>query len=248
MKTTKHLTANRCISAVLLLAMLLAMGIMLAGCNAAVVPDADPLPTAAPTATPDPTPTPVPTPTPEPTPTPFPEGWIVDPRGIIPPEVEILVPESTDVLNPWVFCIARNEAGEIVLQKWQGGLQAEWSFPELELFLGKKIIMAYYYKGEIGIDGFETETYYMEEEYLMYYEMGGYYFCLEVNSRVWNGNTLMLATTDGKAIMWEVGEPTYQMHDFGEEDRLEVTSNCNFMVNGSAVWEIDWEEYPMNVR
>ena len=46
MNTTKHLTANRCISAVLLLAMLLAMGIMLAGCNAAVVPDADPLPTA----------------------------------------------------------------------------------------------------------------------------------------------------------------------------------------------------------
>ena len=53
MNTTKHLTANRCISAVLLLAMLLAMGIMLAGCNAAVVPDAGTLPTAAPTATPD---------------------------------------------------------------------------------------------------------------------------------------------------------------------------------------------------
>ena len=78
MNTTKRLTANRCISAVLLSAMLLAMGIFFAGCNAAVVPDADPLPTAAPTATPDPTPTPVPTPTPEPTPTPFPEGWIVE--------------------------------------------------------------------------------------------------------------------------------------------------------------------------
>lgn len=134
------------------------------------------------------------------------------------------------------------------MQKWQGGLQAEWSFPELELFLGKKTIRASYYKGEIIIDGFETETYYMEEEYLMYYEIEGYYFCLEVNSRELIDNTLMIATTDGKAIMWEIGEPTYQMHTFGEGDRLEVTSNCNFMVNGSAVWEIDWEEYPMKVR
>ena len=134
------------------------------------------------------------------------------------------------------------------MQKWQGGLQAEWSFPELELFLGKKIIMASYYKGKLIIDGFETETYYMEEEYLMYYEIEGYYFCLEVNSRELIDNTLMLATTDGKAIMWEIGEPTYQMHDFGEENKVEASPNNVFVVNDSAVWEIDWEEYPMKVR
>ena len=107
--------------------------------------------------------------------------------------------------------------------------------------------MASYYKGEIIIDGFETETYYMEEEYLMYYEIEGYYFCLEVNSREWNGNTLMLATTDGKAIMWEIGEPTYQMHDFGEGSLVIYEGSC-FSVGETVVWEIDWEEYPMKVR
>ena len=248
MKTTKHLTVNRCISAVLILAMLLVMGIMLAGCNAAVVPDAGTLPTAAPTATPDPTPTPVPTPTPEPTPTPIPEGWYVDPRGIIPPEVEILVPEKADRLDPWAFCIARNEDGEIVLQKWQGGLQEEWNFPELELFLQKKSIYAYYSYGKLILYGYEKERYSSDDSYLFYYEVGGYYFCLEVNSKELIDNTLMIATTDGKAIMWEVGEPTYQMHDFGEENKVEADPNNVFFVNGSAVWDIDWEEYPMNVR
>ena len=124
MNTTKHLTANRCISAVLLLAMLLAMGIMLAGCNAAVLPDADPLPTAAPTATPDPTPTPVPTPTPEPTPTPFPEGWIVDPDGNIPTDVEIIClhgcAEDEEVTFFVSFCIAK-EDGKYYAQMWSGG-------------------------------------------------------------------------------------------------------------------------------
>lgn len=134
------------------------------------------------------------------------------------------------------------------MQKWQGGLEAEWSFPELELFLGKKTIRASYYKGEIIIDGFETEAYYMEEEYLMYYEIEGYYFCLEVNSRELIDNTLVIATTDGKAIMWEIGEPTYQMHDFGGENIVYYDPNGIFVVNDSAVWDIDWEEYPMKVR
>ena len=121
MKTTKHLTVNRCISAVLLLAMLLAMGIFFAGCNAAVVPDADPLPTAAPTATPDPTPTPVPTPTPEPTPTPLPEGWIIDPKGNVPPEREIILLAQDDEHNTYVasICVAK-ENDEYYCEIWSG--------------------------------------------------------------------------------------------------------------------------------
>ena len=125
---------------------------------------------------------------------------------------------------------------------------AELSFPELELFLQKKSIYAYYGFGKLLLEGYETERFSQDYPYLYYYEVGGYYFCLEVNSSERIDNTLMIATTDGKAIQWEIGEPTYQMHDFGEGDRLEVTSNCNFMVNGSAVWDIDWEEYPMKVR
>lgn len=58
----------------------------------------------------------------------------------------------------------------------------------------------------------------------------------------------MLATTDGKAIQWEIGEPTYQMHDFGEGNIVYYDPNGLFVVNDSVVWEIDWEEYPMKVR
>ena len=116
------------------------------------------------------------------------------------------------------------------------------------MFLQKKSIDAYYGFGELLLEGYETERFSQDYPYLYYYEVGGYYFCLEVNSSERNGNTLMLATTDGKAIMWEVGEPTYQMHDFGEENIVELTANCHFGVNGSVVWEIDWEEYPMKVR
>ena len=143
MNTTKHLTANRCISAVLLLAMLLAMGICFAGCNAAVVPDADPLPTAAPTATPDPTPTPVPTPTPEPTPTPIPEGWIIDPDGNIPTDVEIIClhgcAEDEEVTFFVSFCIAK-EDGKYYVQRWSGGsLRKSVLLPE-ELLEGVKYV------------------------------------------------------------------------------------------------------------
>ena len=143
MNTTKHLTVNRCISAVLLLAMLLAMGIMLAGCNAAVVPDADPLPTAAPTATPDPTPTPVPTPTPEPTPTPLPEGWIIDPDGNIPTDVEIIYlhgcEEDEEVIFFVSYCIAK-EDGKYYAEVWSGGALREKILLPEELLEGVKYV------------------------------------------------------------------------------------------------------------
>ena len=147
MKTTKHLTANRCISAMLLLAMLLAMGIFFAGCNAAVVPDADPLPTAAPTATPDPTPTPVPTPTPDPTPTPFPEGWIVDPDGNIPTDVEIIClhgcAEDEEVIFFVSFCIAK-EDGKYYAEVWSGGALREKILLPEELLEGIKYVRDIY--------------------------------------------------------------------------------------------------------
>ena len=85
----------------------------------------------------------MPTPTPEPTPTPLPEGWIVDPDGNIPTDVEIIFlhgcAEDEEVIFFVSYCVAR-EDGKYYAEVWSGGALREKILLPEELLEGVKYV------------------------------------------------------------------------------------------------------------
>lgn len=184
-----------------------------------------------------PTEKPAEAPTEAPTTTEVPENWYIDPNGIIPPEVEIVLPAN----KPGV-CIAREE-GKTVLQKWtKQGLMEQYEVPE-KLAEGYNMNAFLYTQVNGEVDIWVDLT---EEPFgpFMYYyrDIDGHHFLFECNSLYDSGEYILLATTDGKAIWYTWGDDFYKMHDFGQDAYVEVDTPTCFFVN-KEMWSIDWIEF-----
>lgn len=190
--------------------------------------------TDEPTAAPTEAPTPEPTETPEPTATPIPEGWYIDPRGIIPPEVEVIIPDDGDPAREEAFCIA-NVEGATVLQYWtKDGLQKEWRVPAEMAEPDKGIHI------EAGMNTFQKGDIFCSRNFTNDPFSGSYWFYQDAQGRTlffecedgygWPGG-IILATTDGKAIWYTWGDDFYLYHDYGTDAEVEV-SNGWIIVNG----------------
>ena len=221
------------------LIILLIVGVIFAVMASLACNPTTPVPTVTPThdvAVSTPTPTTMPTevatevpteaPTPEPTATPIPEDWYIDPLGIIPAEVEILVPDQDTTDNTERWCATMVE-GKAVVQLWTpNGLSKEWVVPD-EILQAKSLYG--FYDGDLVIYAYLTDDqlynflYYLEnnEGKFMFFHAKSYFGASE---------ECLIATMDGKAIWYHWGDDFYLMYDFG--------------VNGKVVEKesIDWEK------
>lgn len=182
-----------------------------------------PLPTAVPTEVP----TEEPTPTAEPTATPVPEGWIIDPNGIIPNWVEIIVPSEDEG-----YCITKVD-GKPVLQYWKESKlipNAQWEVPEgmmeTNLIICQQKLSQ---NNDIYVIGLLTEDYFGPFQ-LFYQDAEGRILYFECNTVKWWSSDILIATTDGKAIVYYWGDDFYKMHDFGEGAYVEISDGM-FVVN-----------------
>lgn len=191
------------------------------------------------------------TPTEEPTETPLPEGWYIDPTGIIPPTVEILVPNHSTVDKQRQWCITRIE-GKTTLQFWTPeGLVGQWKVPEdmlrahwmdcaFEAFGQESVFVSAYLAEDI------EEIY--NGRYLVYYETSdGKYMYFEVTSDWTTSDQWIFATPDGKAVTYAWGNDYYEVQDFGEGASVIADSNVVFCVDGSyLMWEeMQFEKVPL---
>ena len=186
-----------------------------------------------------PTEAPTQAPTAEPTDTPTPEGWIVDPYGIIPNTVEILVPYfQTDFPLSFVWCIARVD-GKTMLQEWNGvkGVVYEIEVPEIMAkgkYIGYQPWLDEYLEGDIAAKSYLTELgvgvgpWDLEPFVFFYYDGNVHSICFECTSACSDSRDgsvidgIMLATLDGKLIRYFYGDDFYLMHDFGEGTEVYV--------------------------
>ena len=181
-------------------------------------------------------PTEVPTeePTPEPTATPVPDDWYIDPSGVIPNTVEILVKDSnSSISSSRAWCITRNEEGKTVLQMWmRSGLQKEWEVPE-DMLRGDSLISYEnsFQQGDVDVMCFLTNDF-MGPFLSFYQDAEGrtlYFECTSSYANVENG--LIMGTTDGKAIWYQWGDDFYRMHDFGNGSTVDASGGF-FLING----------------
>lgn len=185
----------------------------------AVLPTEATAPESTAVITAEPTEVPTEEPTPEPTATPIPEDWYIDPQGIIPTSVEILVPymKTGFTLNT-VWCITRSEDGKNVLQEWnrQNGLVRELEVPEQmnnAAYLHCETNM--HLEGDIYVRGYLTEDMSGDFEYFLC-DGSGHSFCFECTSSHTSEEIgLQLGTTDGKYVVYKWGDDYYRFHDFG---------------------------------
>lgn len=168
----------------------------------------------------------------EPTETPLPEDWYIDPNGIIPSWVEILVPDDSE--NPW--CLTRVD-GKATLQQWdKSGLLNQWQVPE-DTLNGKWISASY----GVLTQGFLHLTVYLTDELwngtsLLYYEtIDEKYMCFEISSSTGTNDLCILGTTDGKIVIYRYGEASYEMYDPGEGSEVFVFPDGNCIINGEHI-------------
>lgn len=215
-------------------------------------PEVTEAPTVEPTEAPTEEPTEVPTEEPTPEPTEIPEGWYVDPMGVIPTDVEILVYDrnDTDQNNRW--CITKVD-GKAILQLWtKSGLSKEWEVPE-------GILKAESLEGGYSLTDSETIGIYAylsrredgaERQYPIYYlENGeGQYMYIESTSYMMVADGILFGTTDGKAVWYHWGDNYYKMHDFGN---AHVYIDSCICVNSEEFYDLDdlnWKKVEFNQK
>lgn len=235
--------------------------LLMAGCQknaadaeASAAPEATAVPTEAPTEEPTEAPTEVPTeePTPDPMATPVPDDWYIDPTGIIPPTVEILVYDRNDTDQNKRWCVTKVD-GKATLQLWtKSGLSKEWEVPE-------GILKAESLEGGYSLTDSETIGIYAylsrkedgaERQYPIYYlENGeGQYMYIESTSYMMVADGILFGTTDGKAVWYHWGDNYYKMHDFG--NAYVYIDSC-ICVNSEEFYDLEdlkWNKVEFNQK
>ena len=214
--------------------------------NPAVTFEATPEITENPTDVPTEEPTEVPTDTPEPTATPIPDDWYIDPYGVIPPEVEIIVPDSNTAENNKKWCITRVD-GQATLQLWKRdeGLVMQWVVPE-EMTNALSIYAEY---SSRGLYSYAYETQYNMCDYMFYYEYKGLYLYVDVKWMCGVESGIIFITKDSKAIWYCWGENYYKMHDFEGAD-VYLDSDVIIIVNNTDYYNLDdlnWIEVTLDM-
>ena len=233
--------------------------LLMAGCQknaadaeASAAPEATAVPTEAPTEEPTEAPTEVPTEEPTPEPTEIPEGWYVDPMGVIPTDVEILVYDRNDTDQNKRWCVTKVD-GKATLQLWtKSGLSKEWEVPE-------GILKAESLEGGYSLTDSETIGIYAylsrkedgsEGQYPIYYlENGeGQYMYIESTSYMIVADGILFGTTDGKAVWYHWGDNYYKMHDFG--NAYVYIDSC-ICVNSEEFYDLEdlnWDKVEFNQK
>ena len=200
-------------------------------------------PTIDPTAVQTDVPTDIPTD--EPTATPIPTNWYIDPSGIIPPTVEILVPDDNtltdDVKTKW--CIAKVN-GQIMVQKWvrDKGLEKQWQVPE-ELCEAKSII-ASDYSGYLTV--FALFNRHRTESCWVYSETpdGSKYLLVKSKENDDVEKGILIITYDNQAIWYEWGNDFYKYHEFDAHDDICIAHGAAMIIvndeDAYFLHELEW--------
>ncbi|GEM_PF-3939296 len=188
-----------------------------------------------------------------PTATPLPDGWFIDPRGIIPTSVEIVVPELAVMNNPHPLVLQQNVSwcitridGKAVLQRWtRSGSMKQWEVPEEFINMYSIQASAAENSDDVSLFGYRYAHNY--DDCLYYTEMQGGYLFIDSNSQCDVIDGILFATNDGRAIWYLWEENKYKVHDFGDA-LVSVDSDAFIIVNrnGSEEWyqlnTTTWEE------
>ena len=199
-------------------------------------------PTEKPTEVPTEAPTEVPTEAPTPEPTEVPEGWYVDPYGVIPGDVEILVYDLNDIDQNNRWCITKVD-GKATLQLWtKDGLSRALEVPEgmlkanaleggyMRTYPDTISFYAYFPDEEWG-EKWESPIYYLENG-------EGQYMYIESTSYCIVSGGILFGTTDGRVIWYSWGNNYYKVHDFNGAD-VTVDSDGIVGVNSSEYFHFD---------